>query len=491
MGIAKIIRNKLRKQAQDITPAPVVTEHKPEDVELIQENIALLEEKKQEISEDIGRKQKQLELTEGELTGQSIEAKSKTINKKESQAKKYNKEDVMKKKADEFKQETVSEVKPDEVNPEVKTEEVKVEESKPEVRLDEQGRPVIAAQEKTEAEKKAEEKKEEKAEEKEEKAEEKKEASFNIHFVEGKSFDTSYFVADNGEDFRAVKASRVIPANVQALILRSLADTNESPKDIVTPDEIVEQMKSQGIDSLEKFDDAVESLVTEASRIKKEAGLMAWNEAEVPKAKLPKAADGPTQSVLESEVAQGQKAHPLPKGKPSKVKQYYGRLPGAAGGDPERAINPQSSIMHEKIDLLRKSLEEEKNRADKAEAFGKGVVEEKDKLVKDNDDKNQSNIMESIVKDISAKGLLDSKKEQSAISALSKIDKKSLPHLAAFIKLLGKGKEDMVDAISPPAKLGEEKLPKVSTFVLPQFLNETEPETSSAPSLMAKYWDAK
>lgn len=203
---------------------------------------------------------------------------------------------------------------------------------------------------------------------------------------------------------------------------------------------------------------------------------------------------------MSSEAEAGQKMHPLPSGKPSKVKQYYGRLPGAAGGDTTQALNKNSTLLLEKIELLRRALEEQKAKADEAEAKADKAMGEKDKLVKEKDDSEHSGLMESIVKDLVGKKLIDMKDEQQAISLLSKIERKSLANVASLLKLLAKGGKDAGPALPAPAPvgdakkppmLGDEKQPKASVNLPPTFLSENEADIASAPSFIAKYWDAR
>jgi len=338
------------------------------------------------------------------------------------------------------------------------------------------------------------------------------EASFGIRFVQGTSFDNSYFVAEDGKAFQAVKASRIIPKPVQDKIIHALATTKAAPTDVVTPTEIVEQLVGQGVNTLATFKAAMLELeanateesatpatpatpVPAAEGTEKTAGMMAWNESEVMKTKV-KAGDAPVVAFKEETPSPK-----VPSGTSSKVKQFYGRLPAAAAGGaaPANALNPNSAVMMEKIDLLRKALEQAQAEAKDAKNVADKAVGEKDKMVKEKDDSEHSGLMESIVKDLVGKKLIDVKDEQAAVAALAKVEKKSLAQVAELLKLLGKGSKDMGAAPMPGAEpkkapmFGEEKQPKISAAaVLPSFLNEkSETDIASAPSFMSKYWDAK
>lgn len=330
--------------------------------------------------------------------------------------------------------------------------------------------------------------------------------AFSIRFVQGTSFDNSYFVAEDGKQFLAVKASRIIPASVQNEILTALATTQEAPSNVVNPTDIVGQLNTQ-VDSLETFKTAMLDLENackaENTGTAKTAGMMAWNESEVQSPKV-KAGDAPVVAWMTAEAEAGMKAHPAPHQIPSKTKQFYGRLPGAAGGAPTAALNPQSALLVEKIDLLRKALEEQKAKTDMFEEKAKGAEAKVGEMEKGKEDGEHSGLMESIVKDLVAKKLIDAKGEQEAISLLSKIERKSLPQVASLLKLLGKsgmGAGGPGAAPMPPmpalgmeekkSPFGEEKAPKASLQVPPAYVEEKGSDIASAPSFMARYWDAK
>ena len=298
---------------------------------------------------------------------------------------------------------------------------------------------------------------------------------------------------------------------VQTKILKCLAATGQPPEDVITPTEIIDQMTGQGVDSLESFDQAVVALETSANLMTKQAGMMAWNESEVKTEKGdPKQ---PLMAMQMSEFKAGQKMHPVPSGTSSKTKAYYARLPGSAGGEPTVAINPQSSTnVKDKIDFMRRALEEMKGKVDQAEGKAKAAEEKVGIMEKGNEEKETSGLMESIIKDLIAKKLMTEKDEQAAVAALSKIDRKNLAGVASLLKLLGKsegsamgGMPGAAPAIGMDAKpapfgkpaapanpFGAEQHPKASMrAVPPTFLNESEPDMGNGSAFLAKYWDAK
>jgi hypothetical protein len=355
------------------------------------------------------------------------------------------------------------------------------------------------------------EKKETKEEEKKEEA--KKEAAFSIRFAQGKTFTDSYFVAEEKGEFRAARASRIIPVPVQEKILKCLAATGKPPEDVITPTEIIDQMTSQGVNSLESFEGAVTALEANASILSRKAGMFAWNESEVEKPAKVKAGEMPMMSMDMKEFKDGQKMHPAPSGTSSKTKQYFGRLPGAAGGEPTVAINPQSSAnVKDKLDFMRRALEEMKQQKDEAVAKADSAEKKVGEMEKGNEDKESAGLMESIVKDLIAKKLASEKDEQGLVAALAKIDRKNLAAVASLLKLLGKSEGSAMGGGLPGAKpavgmepkpapfggakpaapFGAEQHPKASMSVLPPtFLNENEPEVGNGSAFLAKYWDAK
>jgi len=346
----------------------------------------------------------------------------------------------------------------------------------------------------------------EKADKEAKEKEGKKDAAFTIRFAQGKTFNDSYFVAEEKGEFRAVRASRIIPVPVQEKIIKCLAATGKPPEDVITPTEIIDQMTGQGVDSIPTFEAAVTALEANASVMTKQAGMFAWNESEVENPAKVKAGARPLMSMSEKEYNDGQKLHPVPSGTSSKVKSYYGRLPGAAGGEPTVAINPQSSAnVKDKIEFMRRALEEMK--AEKDEAVAKAGEAEKKvgDMQKGNEEKETSGLMESIVKDLIAKKLASEKEESALVAALAKIDRKNLAAVASLLKLLGKSegaagpaaigmepKPAPFGGAKPAAPFGAEQHPKASMQVLPPtFLNENEPDMGNGSAFLAKFWDAK
>ncbi len=331
----------------------------------------------------------------------------------------------------------------------------------------------------------AEEKAEAKAEEKVEKAEEKK-AAFNIHFVKGDTFDKSFFVAEDNGDFHAVKSSRIIPVEYQTRILRALASTGRAPEDVASPSDLIEQMLSQGVNSIASFRAATDAMAAQSSR--KTAGFFAMSESEIPAPA--KAGEAPLMASMQSEAEAGRKALPLPAGSSSPVRQYYGRLPGSAAGgqEPVKALNPQS--MRDKVDFMRHALEELKAKNEMLEEKAKSAEKEADGLKKEKEDAGANMMLESVVKDLLAKKLIDAKDEQAAISALAKIDRKCLPQVVSLLKLLGKAEKGGMSADLEEKKpfAGPEKVAKASVVIPRQFLNENEPDVVNGMDFLANNW---
>lgn len=449
MGIAKFLK---KFAGADTIPQPVV-EKQTTDEETLLKYKELLKEKKEEIEQEekeIDKKlEKPFESQEPQSQAQIKEAKMDPKESKES----------IEKKAMETEEEAKKATSEEAEMPKENSEEPDTEE-KPE-----------------------------------EKQEEKPEIpTFSMRFIKGSTFENSYIVADDGTKFSARKISRIIPKDIQKKIISSIAETGNPPADIVTPDEILSQLSEQGVDSVEKFDTAMNELEAQAKKaeasIEKKAGMMAWNEAEIPPAKLGKPSDGPIYSVMADEVKAGQKLHQLPKGQPSKVRDYYGRLPGAAGGDVTTSLNPQAALL-EKVEFLRKALEEAKLEAEDAKNKAKMAEETSNKLMQEKAESENVAVIESLIKELKGKNLLSEEDEDAAIRALSKLDKKSLSGVAALIKLIGKKAGMGMQESSKPS--AEEKSPKLSaaSHIPPSFMKEDEPTIATAPSYLAKYWDAK
>ena len=70
---------------------------------------------------------------------------------------------------------------------------------------------------------------------------------FNLSYVEGTSLDTSYFLAKEGDKARKIKASEVVPKEVQESILSGKTDT------VISPEQAVEQIIKECGSTLQGF----------------------------------------------------------------------------------------------------------------------------------------------------------------------------------------------------------------------------------------------
>jgi len=285
--------------------------------------------------------------------------------------------------------------------------------------------------------------------------------AFRISYIlnREKGFSESYFVAQSGDEIRARRMDKVIPASVQTAILASIKSTGKAPENIVSPSEIVEELNRQGVNSLELFDQAMTDMETKAHTLTRTAAsnqgapLYALNTAESKPASFGSGSD-----PLVALDTKGAVEVPLT-GSTNKsvVGKYYQKAFSGAGNETvTNALNPKSSIndaievaklrdqiaVYKKAALdARKAAEEMKAEADKAKADTEVAHKELGDL-KEKDEKSQtSEKLDSIVDELVSKKLISEKDEKVAIGHLSKIDAKSLPHVSALIGMLGKSSE--------------------------------------------------
>jgi len=184
-------------------------------------------------------------------------------------------------------------------------------------------------------------------------------------YVRGSTFEDSYFIFSDDKRSIKVRASDIIPKNIQKRIL------NED-KTVVEPKDIIKQVTKLSQGSYDKLkNEVLPSLAKRAyleNRKFTKKAEWSFNEEEIPFMKVPKPSEGPTVSVC-SEEAKESIEKPEP-GQSVKIKQYFGRLPGKGVGEPTQTINVQSStkedqIIKTKIELLKRALEEEKEKREK------------------------------------------------------------------------------------------------------------------------------
>jgi hypothetical protein len=312
---------------------------------------------------------------------------------------------------------------------------------------------------------------------------------FSISYVEGETFDKSFFVGRDGADVHAVKASLVIPKEVQAAILA------ETPN-VIEPEEAIEQIKKSCGNTFEGFKTWASKFdVEEQPELEKQASLekeaeWAVNEGEIQKVAMPGKGEMIT-SVKEEEVAAGKKDAPLPSDRPSKIKNYYGRLPGKTVGPEEVSINLQSAI-REKYQLLKKAVEEERKKREMTEKELAVTKDENKKLKEEKKVETKTKLIDKIVKELDKQGrIADPEQEKLILDLLSKISEEDLGIVEELVELTAevkKGKEKETEK-GKEAELPMEKIfSSLKGTNLPPLFQE-EKESASPIETMSRIWN--
>lgn len=300
-------------------------------------------------------------------------------------------------------------------------------------------------------------------------------SSMNITYTKGSDFDNSFFVISEGDQITKVAASEIIPKDVQERILNN-------DNTVVSTDEIINQLN---ILSNENYSNLVNEVIPELKKaysnnepekqektepkkediqeqiktasLKKQAE---WSmaEDEIPAQKLVKVKEGPVMSVNKEEIVVSDK----PSTQPSKVKQYYSKLPGKAVDEPINALNVQSSKeitdleIKSKLDILKRALEEEKS---KNIELSKALSIEKEKTEK-RDKTEQINMLLEVLSEIAD---IEESNKAKIVEILNKFAPIQLGMLKQLVELLGeKNKEKEIDniAIKSLDKSPEKKIEK-------------------------------
>lgn len=310
---------------------------------------------------------------------------------------------------------------------------------------------------------------------------------FTLTYHAGETFDQSYFIGREGDDIKVVRASDIVPEDVQKTVAESAA-VGKEPEAVITPEAAVAQITAscggtiagfkkwaadlkpaKACDSAEvakaaekaadvaekaselaeKAEDKAEALEEKSASKKVEAQgapTFSMSEKEVSKVEMPKAGEV-IKSVDKKEASED--APDIPNGTKSKVKQYYSQLPTSGGGNVDKTINLQSSEMQEKYKKAIKALDEQLKKNDDLKKENDDLVKGKDKVekelggIKDEVEvERKKKDVEEIISGIVAGGVkFDAEAEKMAVDELSKLDAKSLKTVAKVIKGLFGSKE--------------------------------------------------
>ena len=388
---------------------------------------------------------------------------------------------------------------------------------------------------KAEKEEKHEDHKEEDKKKEEEKIEEKK--AFKLSYIAGPTLKQSYFIGQEGNKVKIVKATRVIPPQVVEYIENGKSNLVASTEEIVDqikklssnsfngfvkwatglplPKELGKDVKKEYEEADEEMqvkDEGGERGVTENSgsdkllseslhnpadekepksttaSLKKEAMEWAWNEGEVMTPDMPKhpfsgEADSTMRAELLKEWEDNVKLAPSTTSRKSPVRQYFDRLPNNTVGQNFEAINPQSKLLHKKCDLLKQALAEKQHELDEAnkkaeEAIGKMKDVENEKKKGD-----ASKLVEKVLSVIKKKNLLndgDEEKEATIVDHLAKMDKSALEHLSAILNELEASKKS--DELKATASLHD------GDGEIPQTYLDNSSDGKSLVQIMSEIW---
>jgi hypothetical protein len=173
--------------------------------------------------------------------------------------------------------------------------------------------------------------------------------SMKISYQAGNTFHDSYFIAEEGEERRKVRASRIVPVDVQQLEL-------ENPDTVITPEEAIEQMSKEA-STLAEFDRFVIRHMRLARKASQEPAIVAMKEEG--KREKPGKLDEVDMSLDSKDVSKDRPK--LPTDGKSDVAKLYGRLPGKKVGEPEQSLDLKSSVneikLQAKVEELTSQLE--------------------------------------------------------------------------------------------------------------------------------------
>lgn len=245
--------------------------------------------------------------------------------------------------------------------------------------------------------------------------------ALKISYIPGISLDKSYFVGREGSKKRVVRASNIIPAEVQQKVLAG-------DKDVLEPEQIAKQMTEESGNTLAGF---IEFIKKNAKITKSAADMQGWaiNEAEVEHPDLPAKGDRPlaavTRAVSEQEVKDTYENETRSDGKP--VKQYFQRLPNTTVGEGHWARSVQSSDK-----VVEKKAEDPQVMQLKAEL--EKTIAEVEALKKQTKQKEVSAQVSEIIEQMKEGGMIKDEEELNKMTQqLSGLDTAGLSAMAALV----------------------------------------------------------
>jgi len=257
---------------------------------------------------------------------------------------------------------------------------------------------------------------------------------FKVSYHGGDSFNTSYFVGSDGTKVKVVSAARIVPMELQQRIAEAEAK-GEAVEGLIAPEDAEAQIIAAAGGTLEGFENWAAQLpkITRSASVTRQAEW-AVNEAEIPKVDMPK--DGPFTSVDEKEAAASRSTgEGTPNGVSSKVKSYYGRLPGKAVGETEEAINKQSKIS-QTYQMMKRALEEKELELGKI-SEEKGQVEKELGDMKQKDDMTQTKgKVDALMSELKKLKPIDPEAEKDMVDILVKV-KDLAPVIDAIKRMSG------------------------------------------------------
>ena len=306
------------------------------------------------------------------------------------------------------------------------------------------------------------------------KPEVKKEVSrmkLDLSYIPGPKLEASFFAGREGEVEYKIAVSDIAPLAVQNAILNS--DQN-----VVTPDEILEQIKAKCTDLLsfkrymrkKRRDVMKEKAELEAKKVKKDDDDKKKKECDDEKEKKKKAA----MTAFRTKMAMRRKSQQIPEGfamnpkevekpakapaseeltkainekeadkdkvklpsmSPSPVKKYFNRLPGDAPSAVERALKPgEASLIS---DLQKKVAEQEKVIAEKEQA----LQQEKMKI----EQQEKGKLIYDIMSTLKKRDMVAAEKEDEVISYLGDFDSLKLKDFAKVLNITASESQDNED----------------------------------------------
>jgi len=245
---------------------------------------------------------------------------------------------------------------------------------------------------------------------------------FSLVYIPGETLEKSYFVGREGKSMKVVRASLIVPKDVQEKIVKGSVD-------VINPEDALEHMKKECNNSFEGW---VKWISRHAKLNKRAYDFFAVNEGEIEYPKLP--GRGEVERSLNEKEVNKEKPSDTTRTDGTAVKKYFQRFPSRTVSAPERAINLESNLKkaNEEIAKLKIDLDAKVKEIETAKKEAETIKTQMIEKAKVQD-------VEKLIHKIKESGLIENDEEEKKLrEQFSSFNEENIGILEDFLKKVSK-----------------------------------------------------